>query len=107
MGVMKKSLLFGILLASICALPVMASVTVEETTDAEYIINSGYSEATAEDVFVQKNRATGKPAEPLYDKKQNVVVKFVKGFFSYIDPAMDTNDRIHHDIKRSPSYTDL
>jgi len=107
MGVMKKSLLFGILLATICALPVVASVTVEETTDPENLINSGYSEAAAEDVFIQKNRVAGKPAEPLYDKNQNVVVKFVKGFFSYVDPGRDNVDRLHHDIKRSPSYSDL
>lgn len=104
---MKKSLLFGILIATMCALPVMASMTVEQTTDAEYLINNGYSEATAEDVFVEKNRATGKPIEPLYNKNQNVVVRFIKGFFSYVDPGMDPNDRIHHDIKRSASYTDL
>ena len=107
MGVMKKSLLFGILMATMCALPVMASVTVEETTDAEYVVNSGYSEATAEGVFIQKNRATGMPIEPLYNKNQNIFVKLYKGIFSYIDPAIDPNDKIHHDIKPNPNYTDL
>ena len=107
MGVMKKSLLFGILVAAMCVLPVTASMTVEESTDAEYMINSGYSESAAEDVFVLKNRATGKPIEPLYNKNQNALVKFYKKFNAYLDPSIENVDRIHHDIKRSPSYTDL
>ena len=106
MGVMRRNLLFLALFAAFC-IQANATVTVREATEPDYVINSGYSEATAEDVFVQKNRANGKPAEPLYNKKQNVVVKFIKGFYSYVDPGLDESDRIHHDIKRNPSYTDL
>ena len=107
MGVMKRSLLFGIFVVALFTLPATASVTVEETTDAEYVINQGYSQAVAEDIFVAKNRANGKPVEPLYDKKQNKLVKFFKGIWAYADPSLDDPDRLHHDIKLSPSYSDL
>lgn len=102
---MKKSL-FLFLLAFVMT-PVFAEVTVEETTDAEYLINSGYSQALAEDVFMQKNRIAGNPIEPLYEKSGNVLVKGWKKLFSYIDPAQESYDRLHHDIKLSPSASDL
>ena len=107
MGAMKRNLLFAIALMAFITVPAMATVTVEETTDAEYMINAGYSQMMAEDVFMQKNRVAGKPIEPLYEKSQNIFVKGWRRFFAYLDPAMDEPDRIHHDIKPSPSFTDL
>ena len=105
---MKRSLLFLAILSMLVTIPANSAVTVEETSDAEYMINSGYSQATAEDVFMMKNRVNGKPIEPLYEKDQNKFVKACKRFFAYIDPVMDDQDnRLHHDIKRSPSATDL
>jgi hypothetical protein len=61
----------------------------------------------AEDIFMQKTRATGKSIEPLYEKDQNVLVKTWKKIYAYIDPAQDLPDRIHHDIEVSPSFSDL
>lgn len=108
MGAMKRNLLFAIALMAFITVPAMAAVTVEESTDAEYLINSGYSQAVAEDVFMLKNRTAGKPVEPLYEKSQNVFVRGWKKFYAYLDPAQDNEEsRIHHDVKLSPSYTDL
>lgn len=107
MGAMKKSLLFTIALMLFISIPAMAAMTVEEMTDAEYTINSGYSQTTAEDVFMMKTRANGKPIEPLYEKSQNVFAKGWRWFYSYADPAVERADRIHHDIKISPSFSDL
>ena len=104
---MKRNLFFAIALAALMTVPAGAAVTVEETTDAEYLINAGYSQIMAEDVFMQKSRALGKPIEPLYETSDNVLVRGWKKFFSYIDPAQENVDRIHHDIKLSPSATDL
>lgn len=104
---MKRNLLFAMALAALMAVPAGAVVTVEESTDAEYLINAGFSQVMAEDVFMQKNRALGKPIEPLYETSDNALVKGWKKFFSYLDPAQDNVDRIHHDIKMSPSMTDL
>jgi hypothetical protein len=103
---MKRNLLLLALLAFV-TVPAYSAVAVDEVTDAEYMINSGYSELTAEETFTLKNRATGKPIEPLYNKKSNGLVKFYKSVFGYIDPSIDSADRIHHDIQASPSFKDL
>ncbi len=107
MGVMRRNLLFLLVAAAFMAMPAMAELTVEQTTDPEYIINSGYSQAMAEDMFMSKNRALGKPIEPLYEKSQNVFVRGWKKFYSYVDPAQEAEDRLHHDIHLSPHYQDL
>lgn len=107
MGAMKRNLLFAIALMAFMTVPTMAAVTLEETTDAEYMINAGYSQIVAEDVFMLKNRANGKPIEPLYEKSQNTFAKGWRKFFSYLDPAQDTYDRLHHDIKLYPAFSDL
>ena len=107
MGVMKRKLLFTAIIAAVAVFPAMAEVSVQEMTDAEYVINSGYSEQTAEDIFMQKNRVTGNPVEPLYTKKHNKLVNFYKRVWGYFDSSIDEADRLHHDIEPSPSYKDL
>ena len=104
---MKRNLLLAIALMAFITLPSMAAMTIEESTDAEYLINSGYSQSAAEDVFMLKNRALGKPAEPLYERTQNVFVRGWKKFQAYLDPAYENVDKIHHDGKLSPSASDL
>jgi len=107
MGAMKKSLFYAIILSAFLTFPVSAATTVEQTTDAEYIINTGYSEQTAEDVFLMKNRATGKPVEPLYGKMPNRFTRFFKMLYASIDPSIEEADRLHHDIHKNPSFYDL
>lgn len=107
MGAMRKSLLFLLIAVAFVSAPAMAELTVEQTTDAEHIINNGYSQVMAEDVFMLKNRASGKSIEPLYEKSQNKFVRAWKKFYAYVDPSIENEDRIHHDITPSPSYTDL
>ena len=107
MGIMKKSIFIVLFLTIIMALSVKADVSVSEITDSEYMINQGYSQATAEDVFMVKNRAAGKPIEPLYEKPQNAFVKGWFRFWAYVDPGRDEHDRLHHDIKLTPSNSDL
>ena len=104
---MKRNLLFAIILSAFIAYPAIAEVTVEESTDAEYLVNSGFSKQTAEDVYMQKNRVAGKPIEPLYEKKHSGLATFYKRVFGYIDPSIDEADRLHHDVAPSPSFSDL
>ena len=104
---MRRFLLYGVIFLAVLSVPVRASVTVDEVSEPEYLINSGYSQAVAEDVFVTKNRATGKPIEPLYETSSNRYVRWWKTFWAYLDPARDEVDRIHHDIELTPSYKDL
>ena len=109
MDVMKRVVfLFSLfLIFSVASAPSRASVTVEQSTDAEYLINAGYSQLSAEDVFVSKNRANGEPIEPLYNKKYNRLVRGWKALWGYVDPANDEYDRIHHDVHPSPFFSDL
>ena len=102
-----KKVLFLLMILGLCSIPSSATITVEETTDAEALINAGYSQSFAEDVFVQKNRVTSQPIEPLYEKSQNCFVKLYRRFCAYVDPGFENYDHIHHDISRSPSTLDL
>ena len=108
MGAMdRKIILLSLALSLVAVMPAMAEVTPEQLTDPEYVVNQGYSQLTAEDMYVMKNRATGKPIEPLYNKKSNFLVRGWKALWGYADPANDEFDRIHHNIKPSPSFSDL
>ena len=40
------------------------------------------------------------PARSIYNRAW-------KSFFAYIDPALESEDRVHHDIKLSPAVSDL
>ena len=104
---MRKKLLLAFALMAFIAAPTYAAVTVEQTTDAEYLYNQGYSQMVSEDVFMLKNRVNGAPVEPLYEKSQNVFVKAWRWFNGYVDPAYEQYDRLHHDIKPKSSYSDL
>ena len=104
---MRKNLLLAFALMAFIAAPTYAAVTVEQTTDAEYLYNQGYSQMMSEDVFMQKNRVKGAPIEPLYERSQNVFVKAYRWFNGYVDPAYEQYDLLHHDIKRSNSFSSL
>lgn len=108
MGVMRKNLLLVLALFTLVCVRANADVTPAQITDPEYMINGGYSEATAEQVLIQKNRSDGKPCEPLYEKKyNNKFVNFLRNSYSYLDPSIDNDDRYHHDIHQSPNWHDL
>ena len=61
----------------------------------------------AEEIAIMKNRTEGKPAEPLYEKKHGKFVRFWRNVYGYLDPAQDTDERIHHDVHMSPNVRDL
>ena len=107
MGIMRRNLLLILALFLMLNVRANAAITVEEATDPEYMVNYGHSEAFAEEVVIAKNRALGKPVEPLYERKHNKFVRFWRNMYGYIDPASDTDERLHHDVQMSPSYRDL
>ena len=107
MGVMRKNLLIVVALFSAFCLQANATLSVEQQTEPDYIINNGYSEATAEQIVIVKSRAAGRPVEPLYEKNRNGVARFFRNIYGYIDPSIDTDERVHHDIHMSPSPRDL
>lgn len=106
MGIMRRVLLSLLALTTFACVQTIAAVTPEQVTEPDYVINSGYSEATAEEILIAKNRVAGKPAEPLYDRKYNRFIRFCRNVYGYIDPSIDTDERIHHDIHLSPSPRD-
>ena len=103
---MRRKLFYGLVLSAFLTVPAQAGISIEETTDPEYLINTGYSQLLIEDAFMLKNRAMGKPIEPLYETSPNKLVRLWKKFHAYVDPALDAQDRLHHDIKPNPSFTD-
>ncbi len=56
MGVMKRNLFLALAISGLLCFQANASITVEQSTEPDYIINNGYSEATAEEVMLMKNR---------------------------------------------------
>lgn len=107
MGVMRRNLLLALALLSLTSIQVNAAVTVEQMTEPDYIINSGYSESTAEEILLLKHRVNGQPAEPVYDN-HNKFVRFCRNVWgNFIDPAQDNDERIHHNIHMSSSPRDL
>ena len=107
MGVMKKNLLLVMALFTFACIQSNAAITVEQMTEPDYVINNGYSEATAEEIMLIKNRVNGKPAESSSLKSRNKFVRFCRNVYGYLDPAQDTDERIHHDIHMSPNVKDL
>ena len=106
MSVMKK-IFFVLALLAIVNVGANAAITTAEQTEAENLINAGFSESFAEDVLIEKNRALAEPCEPLYEQKHNKFVRFVLNVYSYIDPSQENSNKYHHNTKMYPSYTDL
>ena len=106
---MKKSLLI-ISLAACVAIPAFAELTVDDAISRDYLKNHGHSTATINVVQKEVASINGEPLEePLeYKYYSNPVARFVRKVFMYFDPAMDDHSFLNdHDIKTSPSYTDL
>ena len=104
---MKRVFLSVVALSTILCLQSNAAVTTDQLTDSAYMYNNGYSEAAAEEVLISKSRANGKPSEPIYNKSYNRFVRFCRNVYGYLDPAQDTDERIHHNIHMSPNVKDL
>lgn len=104
---MRRNLFLVLALFTALCISARADLTPAQQVDAEYLINNGYSEATAEQTLIHINRAMGEPCEPLYEKKHNKFVRFCRNLYSYLDPAMDNDERYHHDIHPSPNVKDL
>ena len=104
---MKKNLFIAIVFMTFAFNQANASVTVEQSTEPDYIINNGYSSATAEEITIVKSRIAGKPYEPVSAQSHNKFVRFWRNVYGYLDPAQDTDERIHHDIHLSPNVRDL
>lgn len=106
---MKKVLLVAILV-TVAQIQAKAVISVDQTTNAERLLNSGYSTQTADMVNVSKARANMleyyTPDEEAF-KKQNKFVRFWRKLYVYTDPAAEDYSFYHHDTDTVPKYDDL
>lgn len=107
---MKNKLLLGALILSISANCAFAYITVQETTDARFMKNNGYSDQTVEMINVSKSRASGAEyftPQEIKEKKENKFVHFWRKWYTYMDPAAEDHSIYHHDSKATPVSSDF
>jgi len=102
-----KKILF--LIMAISFLPACA-LTIEETTSYDYLRNHGHSEVLIDAVYHQKTTIDGEKYISMDEQKhQNdfFLVKWIRKFFMYADPALDSGTFYDHNIKITPQVNDL
>ncbi len=107
---MKKSLLILSLTALFTTLPGYAELTTADTVNPDYMRNHGYSSAFIQATQKSIAQSNGEPlTEPVEKEYYNQpVVKAVRRFFMYLDPAYDNHSFMNdHDVHTSPHYEDL
>ena len=105
---MKKR--FFLLAAALIALPVMATISVEETTDPSYLSGHGHSQDVVDVVQMSKANFYGETyVSSGQAKYANSIapVRWIRKIFMYFDPALDNGEFMQHDIKSNPSVSDL
>ena len=104
---MKKKLIFTALLLTIFTLPAKAIITSDEVCSEESLKNRGYSDYMARLVTEKSAQAAAKVPEiedqPDYRKNTN----WIRKFFIYLDPALDDEPFLQHNIHPVPSVHDL
>ena len=106
---MKKLLLITIIAAA-SQLGCFAAISVDQTTNAQFLRNQGFSAQTTDAVNVSKARAVG---QEYYTKDEenfrnsNKFVRFFRKLYIYTDPASEDYSFYHHDTDTTPSYQDL
>lgn len=109
---MKTKLFLTALILAVVALPSSATklLTPEHSTSEEYLKNYGHSDAMVEMIHKTKAKANGEAYVTKQDQQLEedfFLVRWVKKVFMYIDPAMDDNKFMNHDIKINPGANDL
>ncbi|MBQ2610958.1 hypothetical protein IJF81_01045 [bacterium] len=109
---MKNKLLLILSMAVVLTLGLQANaeLTTADTSSGDYLINTGYSAVTGEMVERCKGYANGVPY--VTEAEQNLLEKtpwerFLIKLHSYIDPGMDSDTFLNHDVRISPSVNDL
>lgn len=105
-----KKLILATSIISLFTLPCYAEFTVSDTVSPTYLDNHGYSQATIQAVQKTKAMTNGEPLSEPVEKEyyNNPVVKFVRRFVMYIDPALDDHSFVNdHDIHPGPHFEDL
>ncbi len=104
----KYLLILG--LTALIALPACAELTVNDAMSEEYLLNHGYSKATVRVVEKSRAQINGEPLPEGIEKEyyNQPIVKYVRRFFMYIDPALDDHKYMNdHSINMTSRYDDL
>ena len=107
---MNKKILLLTTLTLVFALPVRAELTTSDTSSGDYLLNSGYSELTAEMVERSKGYANGQPYITPSERdlqERSGWERFWVKVYRYFDPAADTDQFMNHNIRQTPSINDL
>ncbi|MBO6088570.1 hypothetical protein J6P92_09560 [bacterium] len=105
-----KNFLFIVGLTAFLTLPACAEFTVDDTVDGAYLKNHGHSDTiiyvTNKKIAEANGEAYSRPVESeLYEVP---VVKYVRKFFMYIDPALDDEKFVNnHQISPTSKWSDL
>ncbi len=106
---MKKYLLI-LCLTTMITLPAYAEFTVEDSVDADYLKNYGYSNATIHAVQKTVAKHNGEPLSEEVEKEyyNQPVVKYVRRFFMYLDPSLDDHSFMNDkSLNTTVRYDDL
>ncbi len=90
--------------------PSFAEVTPEEVTSPDYLYNHGHSKTIIDIVQTSKAGVNGEKyitTDEAKNANDPKLVRWIKNFFIYLDPALDDGKFMHHQVKPSPSYEDL
>ena len=106
---MKKTylLICSILLV---ATPAFAELTTSDAVSEEFLKNHGYSPALIQATHSSISRANGEENPTYYEHKiyQKGIVRGVRRFFMYLDPAYDDQSFMNnHKIHTTPNIGDL
>lgn len=107
---MKKNFALLLLIGFIStSVPAMAELTNGDVVSPEYLKLHGHSNAMIEATQRTKARSNGEEytsqkTNPYYEETP---IKYIRKFFMYLDPAYDDDSFMNHDIKTTPSYSDL
>lgn len=99
-----KRILFLLTIISLTANIAVSMTDTAEISSPQYLRQQGFSEEAIR-LINREKREENTVAVP--EKKQSQFVKYVNGFFNYIDPDKAHHDFGGHDISPQNKYTDL
>jgi len=103
----NKFLIIGILGLIASQTFVSAELTVDQTSSSEYLMNRGYSPLLGEMVDKTKMNISGLEYQRPEQTEYTGFKKWVRNVFIYLDPALENDTFMNHDITPTPQIDDL
>jgi len=106
-----KKYLFILFAIAMVNLPAFSVVNTDEAISDTYIRNHGYSGEMSRLIDLQNSQINGispkfKGTDPTWDTS-NKYVNFIRKTFIYMDPGLDDEKFMQHDIKYTTRYDSL